>query len=316
MLIAKFLITIFILFAYANYNTLESVTINDSIEDNVEEIESKPIIEDNQESIDDLKEPIITEPTPSPSVQPPKSPNLTVINSNNIPKDIQHLLDQDIGFVYHNLTTNERISYNEKSYFYAASTPKPIIAMLLFDVGLDLSTEVVRQERHVQSGRGTITNYGVNGQVYPLKEVLYEMIVSSDNTATQMAYSIGKPYQASKYAKNYSNSSDSSKLFNGENLVTPEYMADAMIYLHFNKDYYQFVLDLMFLAPDQMNLFNNIPEYAKKPGRSSVRNSHSQIGLIYDENPFVFIIYTQNSKTIEDMQVIADSFLKKHLASE
>lgn len=316
MLTIKLLITIFVIFAYTNQHNFESATINESVEDNIEEIESKPIIEDHQESIDDYQEPIINEPDPSPVVETPKKPNLPLVNSDAIPKDVHHLLNQDIGFVYHNLTTNERISYNEKSYFYAASTPKPIIAMLLFDVGLDLSTEVVRQAHHVQSGRGTITNYGANGQVYLLEEVLYEMIVSSDNTATQMAYSVGKPYQASKHARNYSNSSNPTKLFNGENLVTPEYMADAMTYLHYNKDYYQYVLDLMFLAPDQMNLFNNIPEYAKKPGRSSFRNSHSQIGLIYEEDPFVFVIYAQNSRTIEDMQVIADSFFKKHLANE
>lgn len=267
------------------------------------------------EVIEETQQPVIVVPTPSPPSKPPEPPAAHTVVSDDIPEEIQSLLNEDIGFVYHNLETDQRIAFNEKKYFYAASTVKTLIAMQLMDVGFDLSTEVVLKSSHFQQGRGAITNQGVVGQVYSLEEVLYEMMVSSDNTATQMAFELGRPYQAWTYASNYSNSGGHQRLYSGANSVTAEYMADAMMYLHHNQDHYQYVLELKFETPDQMNLFDDMDEYAKKPGQSVSRSSYSQVGIVYDDQPFVFVIYAQNSRSIDDMRTIAQAMLSWHLAN-
>lgn len=290
MVLTKWVVILFLLVGCGVPQKIEESTIPEEIKD---EVNHSDECEDEMISDEEL-----------PSVQ--------YLVFEDITKEIGHVLNDDIGFVYHNLVTDQWISFNEKKHFYAASTVKTLIAMQLLDVGFDLSAEVVLKSSHLQKGRGAITNRGTVGQSYVLEEVLYEMMVSSDNTATQMAFELGRPYQAWTYAGNYSSSGGHHRLYNGENLVTPEYMADAMLYLHHNQSHYQYVMDLKFKTPDQMNLFDDMDVYAKKPGQSISRSSFSQIGILYEDQPFVFVIYAQNSRSIEDMRTVAQVMLTAH----
>ena len=61
-----------------------------------------------------------------------------------------------------------------------------------------------------------------------------------------------------------------------------------------------------------MNLFDDMDVYAKKPGQSISRSSFSQIGILYEDQPFVFVIYAQNSRSIEDMRTVAQVMLTAH----
>lgn len=237
--------------------------------------------------------------------------NPTII-SENMPENVVELLNNDIGFVYHNLVTGQRIAHNEGQYFYAASTVKAIIAMQLIDMGADLNMMVQKTSSDFEGGGGKITNSLEFGEYVTLKEVIYEMLVNSDNTATQMAFRVGRADQAWKYAANYSPTNEHARLYNGTNSVTPRYMADAMKYLYENADKYHLVIEYMKLTNDTFNLIDNNTVYAKKPGRFG--HHRSQIGIVFSEEPYVYVSYIQNKVTEHVKQRISKEMYQYHIS--
>lgn len=98
-----------------------------------------------------------------------------------------------MSIVFQDFVTGESYRINGDQYRIAASTIKPIYAMLFLDLVAQgvyqLETEFPYSASYHADGAGSITN-GQPKAAYSLKELLAEMIIYSDNTATNMLYSI------------------------------------------------------------------------------------------------------------------------------
>lgn len=98
-----------------------------------------------------------------------------------------------ISVAYTDLITDETYHHNETEVMTAASTTKVLLAMLYFDLVesemLNMDTYIPYYDGGFEEGGGNITADVVNGvgqNSYSLDYTIQEMIIRSDNTATNM----------------------------------------------------------------------------------------------------------------------------------
>lgn len=111
---------------------------------------------------------------------------------NKVAENTQVSLD-NISIAYHEFGDDSYYYYNEDKTFIAASTTKVLKTMLYTqaieagDVTLD--TEIPYHNSYYQDGDGDITYDATTGKAtssYPLKDVIYQTLYYSDNTANSM----------------------------------------------------------------------------------------------------------------------------------
>lgn len=110
-----------------------------------------------------------------------------------------------VAYLYENMKTGDIVSYNEDVCFYAASSIKMLVCLMLFERAsrneLDLNEKVLVTMNDIRPGTGTIINDQKEDTYYTYLELIRLTIVESDNTAYIKLVAIVTKDKVKEYGK-------------------------------------------------------------------------------------------------------------------
>ena len=144
----------------------------------------------------------------------------------------KNLNEDNFAFFYYRPETKEYYIYNEDTFFTAASTIKVPIAMIYYDKisnnDLSLDTTFKYKSSQYEAGAGNTAVEFKPGSEIKLSFLLEQMIVESDNTATNILKdNLGGEKAYRLLIKQYT-SKDFSEEFNIDNLTSAGFGLDVM----------------------------------------------------------------------------------------
>ena len=177
-----------VLAAVMSYNFAD--TIVHAEETSVEPVKETAPVE-NQDDLTDVIDAVVedtdvTEETTVP--EETEDENVKTYIENKM--ETENLTNENFAFFYYNEDTKKYYFYNEKKWFTAASTSKVPIAMLYYDKlneGEITKNSTYKYESGTYEVGDGLTAYKYDvGDYIPVSFLLEQMIVNSDNTATNI----------------------------------------------------------------------------------------------------------------------------------
>lgn len=214
------------------------------------------------------------------------------------------LNEENFAMFYYQPQNNDFYIYNESKYFTAASTIKVPLAMIYYEkinageISLDTKLTYKTPDYEAGTGRTSIT-YKIGDEI-PISFLLDEMIINSDNTATQiLKHGLGddETYRTliSKYARRPLPDN-----FYDENVICAAFGYDVITYLYDNQASFPTLIENMKKSSNWGYLKKNVNcEVAHKYG-SYAKNIHD-FGIVYAKNNYLIGVFTVGIDNAEDM---------------
>ena len=232
-------------------------------------------------------------------------------NTDEVEKIVQkyikdkNLNEENFAFFYYEPETQKTYIYNGESYFTAASTIKVPLAMIYYDKinNGDLNSDSTFQymEENYEEGSGTTAALYKAGDYVPLPYLLEQMIVNSDNTATNILKTgLGGEKAYRILIKQYTKQ-DLPSEFNDENITSANYSLDILKRLYENQEKYQTLIELMKKSSGGGYLKKNITtcEIAHKYG--SYEGNIHDYGICYAKQKYLIGIFTKKVPDAENL---------------
>lgn len=218
-----------------------------------------------------------------------------------------NLTEDNFSFFYYNTDTKKYYFFNENKWFTAGSTAKVPIAMMYYDqlnAGLiELDTTYKYSYGTYEAGDG-LTDYVYDvGDSIPVSFLLEQMIVNSDNTATNIL-SLGLGGKT-VYKRQYTKYTDCllTEEFYTENIITASIGYDFINYLYENQNCYEELIEYMKKS--------SYGEYLKKYVSCEVAHKYGSYngyvhdyGIVYGDTTYLIGIFTKGVS--EATELIAD----------
>lgn len=227
----------------------------------------------------------------------------------------KNLSEDNFGFFYYNPNNQKYYFYNSETYFTAASTIKVPLAIVYYDkiINGEISKEttLLYKTEHYEEGSGATSSIYKPGNYIPISFLLEQMIVNSDNTATQILKSgLGESDNAyRKLITEYSNR-DLKTEFYLENVISTGYGYDVIKYLWDNQERYTELIEYMKKSSGGGYLKKEITtcEIAHKYG--SYNGNIHDYGIVYAKNSYLIGIFTKGISDAENFisQINKDIF--------
>lgn len=215
------------------------------------------------------------------------------------------LSKENFAFFYYNLENKETYFYSKEKWFIGASTTKVQIAMIYYEMIKDKKVNekdmYLYKKNHYEAGNGIITNEYKVGDKIPLKKLLYEMIVNSDNTATNiLAEALGGRKIYRKYFEKYTKTTLPDEFYT-ENIISASYGLDVLKYLYENSNIYKELIENMKKSSFGKYLKKYISscEIAHKYG--SYKGNIHDYGIVYGKKTYFIGIFTKNIENAEEL---------------
>lgn len=223
----------------------------------------------------------------------------------------KYLLKQEekVSYVYRNLKTNDEFSFNIDICFYSASAIKFLACLYLYEQAENdanlLNTKLTLNEEDFKGGSGVLKN-NKSKREYKLKELIYYALKESDNTA----YIKLMNYIGVDKLKEYGFSLGANHTLEGKDLFGIVNAYDMKMYLiHL----YEYLNSNTALSKEFKNNMTN-PSYQIIHSKSIDNNAFirkygsfgiafHEVGIVYDENPYILIILTQKNELKENQKV-------------
>ncbi|MGG7176813.1 serine hydrolase [Clostridium paraputrificum] len=198
------------------------------------------------------------------------------------------------GIYYYDLTTGSEYVLNENKEFEAASTVKVPIAMMVADKiknkELSKTDKIAYEEYDYEGGAGVLQGDIKVNQKISIDELLKDMIVESDNIATNML----KRVVGSK--DEYISKITGIEMNNHNNLLTPKQEKIILQNLYerqFDNPMYSEIIELMKNTSSHDRLDKYIPyeKVAHKIG--DYADYINDIGIIYTDKPYILCVCTK-----------------------
>lgn len=207
-----------------------------------------------------------------------------------------NLNENNFAFFYQNMDNQKYYSYNENKWFTAGSTSKVAIALTYYDKLNNGEISKNKTYRYYdgayEAGAGTITNKYKIGDNIPVSLLLEQMIVNSDNTATNiLCWGLGRQVD---YKKQYAKYTDEelTEEFYHENIITASIGYDFLNYLYENSENYQELINNMKRS--------SYGQYLKKYVECDVAHKYGvygayvhDYGIVYGDTTYLIGIYTK-----------------------
>lgn len=230
----------------------------------------------------------------------------------------KNLSENNFGFFYYNPNNQEYYFYNTDTYFTAASTIKVPLAIVYYDKinngEINKEATLLYKAEHYEEGSGTTSSIYKPGNYVPISFLLEQMIVNSDNTATQILKS-GLGDEDTSYRNLITVYTDRTLKvdFYLENIITAGYGYDVIKYLWNNQDKYTELIENMKKSSGGGYLKKDITtcEIAHKYG--SYEGNIHDYGIVYANSPYLIGIFTKGIPNAEDtISEINKEILKLH----
>lgn len=222
---------------------------------------------------------------------------------------------EKVAYYYEDINTKSVLSYNSDILFYAASTIKILVCMMLLQMAeekeIDLDKKLLISMNDIKQDTGVI-KYQKEDTYYTIKELIKLSIIESDNTAyIKLVNYIGKEnikkYGIELGAKYTLEGKDLFGLINCEDMAIYwkkiKYFIDHSIY---GKELYEWLSNPSFWIVEKENIGNNV--YIKKYGSFDV--AYHEAGYVDCKNPYYMIILTQKNKSSDKKEFINETAKK------
>lgn len=206
-----------------------------------------------------------------------------------------------VAFYYEDINTSTKISFNKEICFYAASSIKILVCLILFEKAsnniIDLDEKILISMNELKQGTGIIKNQ-TQEKKYSLLELIRLCLVESDNTAYLKLVEIVGKNKIEEYGKNLGakhtmegKESDSFGIINSEDLIL--YWKKVISFINEGKTYGPIFKE--YLSNPSIKLINikslDNKEFLRKYGAFNI--AYHEAGYVLDENPYYIIILTQ-----------------------
>lgn len=271
-------------------NTLQNTTVENIIEENKNEIATNTATQEN--IIEEKKE-----------IESAKIKEVIENYINN-----EGLNSTNFAFFYYNVEKNEYYFYNEYTYFTAASTIKVPLAMVYYDKinnkDLTLESTLQYKSENYEAGAGNTSSTYKAGDYIPLSFLLKEMIVNSDNTATNILKTgLGGETAYRILIKQYTKE-NLIEQFNTDNVTTAKYSYDVLKRLYENQDKYQELISLMKKSSGGGYLKKKVTNYEIAHKYGSFEGNVHDFGIVYADTTYLIGVFTKDINNAENL--IAD----------
>ena len=207
-----------------------------------------------------------------------------------------------VSFLYKNISDNTIMSFNPDICFYAASTLKILICLMIIEKvekkELNMTDKILITMSDLKQDTGII-KYQKEDTYYTLEELLRLTIVESDNTSYLKLVNILGKENIKKYGKKIK----AKHTFEGKDLFGITSSNDMLIYLEQIKKYidsnnkYSNLFKEWLSNPKEKLIKDksiNNKNYIRKYGSYDI--AYHEVGYVEDENPYYLIILTQLNK--------------------
>ncbi|MBP3463893.1 MAG: serine hydrolase [Clostridia bacterium] len=271
-------------------NTLQNTTVENIVEENKNEIATNTATQEN--IIEEKKE-----------IESAKIKEVIENYINN-----EGLNSTNFAFFYYNVEKNEYYFYNEYTYFTAASTIKVPLAMVYYDKinnkDLTLESTLQYKSENYEAGAGNTSSTYKAGDYIPLSFLLKEMIVNSDNTATNILKTgLGGETAYRILIKQYTKE-NLIEQFNTDNVTTAKYSYDVLKRLYENQDKYQELISLMKKSSGGGYLKKKVTNYEIAHKYGSFEGNVHDFGIVYADTTYLIGVFTKDINNAENL--IAD----------
>ncbi len=232
-------------------------------------------------------------------------------NADEVEKIVQkyikdkNLNEENFAFFYYEPETQKTYIYNGESYFTAASTIKVPLAMIYYDKinngDFNSDSTIQYMEGNYEEGSGTTAALYKVGDDVPLSYLLEQMIVNSDNTATNILKTgLGGEKAYRILIKQYTKEEMPAE-FNEQNITSANYSLDILKKLYENQEKYQALIELMKKSSGGGYLKKNITtcEIAHKYG--SYEGNIHDYGICYAKQKYLIGIFTKKVPDAENL---------------
>ena len=206
------------------------------------------------------------------------------------------LTENNFAFFYYNQDTKKYYFYNKNKYFTAASTVKVPVAMLYYDKinngELTLDTTLKYTSDCYEAGGGTTASTYKEGDSIPIKFLLEQAIVNSDNTAVNILI---KNLGWNQYRKDITKYTDEElkQEFYEENVTFASYGCDLLKYLYNNIDSYSELIENMKKSSGGQYLKKYIDKYDVAHKYGSYNGYIHDYGIVFGETTYLIGVYTK-----------------------
>ncbi|MGP6145746.1 serine hydrolase [Jeotgalibaca sp. A122] len=228
--------------------------------------------------------------------------------------DIMVYFDVDenqIAIAYYDFVDGEHYYLNADQAMYAASTTKVAIAALYADLIengiMDWDSKLPYYDSYYESGEGAVTN-AEKEDAYPVDELILEMLIHSDNTATNvLAFYYIENFSGDfeKYRQaiaGLSGLDDLPDIVYTENYATARMLEQTLIHVA-NNDAYTFIIETMMEAQEGFRLKELVSVGMAAKYGSSEQWNHD-MGIYYEDGVPIYAIVVMTEDVLE-----ADEFM-------
>lgn len=210
--------------------------------------------------------------------------------------------EEKVAYCYKDINTGTVLSYNSDILFYAASSIKILVCVMLLEMAekgdIDIEEKLLVSMEDLKQDSGII-KFQKEDTYYTIKELIRLAIVESDNTAyIKLVDYVGKDnlekYGKSIGANHTMEGKDSFGLINCEDMIcywerVRKYIVDDNKY---SLDLYNWLSNPSFHIIESSSVNNR--NFVRKYGSWDI--AYHEAGYVEDENPFYLIVLTQKCK--------------------
>lgn len=209
--------------------------------------------------------------------------------------------NEKVAYYYEDLNTSSILSFNSDILFYAASSIKILVCLMLLEkidnkeINQEDTLLITMDELKQDTG---IIKYQKEDTYYSIKELIRLAIVESDNTAyIKLVNYVGKDsleeYGKKMGALHTMEGKDSFGLINCDDMAI--YWKNIRKYILNGKhgiEFHEYLSNPSFHIVEKENIDND--NYVKKYGSWDI--AYHETGYVENENPYIMIILTQKFK--------------------
>lgn len=224
--------------------------------------------------------------------------------------------NEKVAYYYKDINTGSILSYNSEILFYAASSIKILVCVMLLEMVekniINIDEQILITMNDLKQDTGII-KFQKEDTYYSIKELIRLTIIESDNTAyIKLVNYVGKE-NLEKYGKNLGakhtmEGKDLFGLINCDDMIL--YWEKVRKYIISNNkyslDFYNWLSNPSFSIIEKNSLNNN--NFVKKYGSWDI--AYHETGYVEDKNPFYLIILTQKFKT-DDKEIFVNETAKR-----
>lgn len=224
--------------------------------------------------------------------------------------------NEKVAYYYEDINTGTILSYNSDILFYAASSIKILVCVMLLEMAqdnkIDLEEKLLVTKDDLKQDTGII-KYQKEDTYYTIRELIKLTIIESDNTAyIKLVNYVGKDN-----LKEYGNLLGALHTMEGKDLFGLINCDDMAIYWkkvrdfiqnnnELGKEFHKYLSNPSFEIVNKENIGNN--NFVKKYGSWDI--AYHECGYVEDTNPYYMVILTQKFKC-EDKEKFVNETAKK-----